>query len=99
VSGSAAADTESADTESADPESKVSSEVGTLADSTHVAAEAQETARQALENAQRVPTNVVPGSAVNRETGHGSAGKRGLAAKDAIKKADPGTAWLKKFNH
>jgi hypothetical protein len=92
VSGSAAADTESADTESADPESKVSSEVGTLADSTHVTAEA-------LENAQRVPTNVVPGSAVNRETGHGSAGKRGLATKDAIKKADPGTAWLKKFNH
>lgn len=94
AAGAAAADTESADTEA-----KVPSEDGTVPDSIHTAAKAQETARQALENAEKVPADVVPESAVTRETGNGSAGKPGLAKNGAVNKADPGTAWLKKFKH
>lgn len=84
------------DTESAHTEAKVPPEVGTLPES---AAKAQETARQALENAGKVPADVVPESAVTRETGNGSAGKPGPAKKSAVKKANPGTAWLQKFKH
>ena len=90
AAGAAAADTESA---------KVPSEAGTVPDSTHAAAKAQEAARQALENAEKLPADVVPESAVTRETGNGSAAKPGLAKKGAVNKADPGTAWLKKFKH
>jgi hypothetical protein len=64
----------------------------------------QEAARQALEKSAELlsgvlPSHTVPGHAPPPESGHGSAGKRGLATKDAIKKADPGTTWLKKFSH
>lgn len=104
AAGAAAADTEAAGTESAGTEfagteAKVPSEGGTVPESSHVAAKAQETARQALENAEKVPAGVVPESAVTRETGNGSAGKPALAKKGAVKKADPGAAWLKKFKH
>ena len=97
------ADSTPAAGDSADSEPQSPAEPATSPDS------GQEAARQALEKSAKLlsgvvpahaaPAHTVPAHAAPRESGHGSAGKRGLATKDVVRKPDPGAAWLKKFTH